>query len=123
MPRTRLIPVILTAGVALLAGCSSPTGVPAVTGQLSPALQLVAMEMRYEPNRVAVAAGTVTVSLRNVGVVLHDLRIEGAPQLMVSATPGATATSTWSLKKGSYRIYCSITGHRAAGMEGILEVR
>ena len=79
--------------------------------------------MRYEPNRVAVAAGDVAVTLHNVGIVIHDLRIEGAPQLMVSATPGATATGTWSLKKGRYRIYCSIAGHRAAGMEGVLEVR
>jgi plastocyanin len=114
---------MIAAGLALLAACSSASGLPAVTGPTSSAIRLDALEMRYEPNRVAVAAGDVTVTLRNVGVVIHDLRIEGAPQLMVSATAGATATGTWSLKKGRYRFYCSITGHRAAGMEGVLEVR
>jgi plastocyanin len=41
----------------------------------------------------------------------------------VTAIVGLFSTTTWQLGKGRYRIFCSLTGHRAAGMEGLLEVR
>ena len=103
-------------------GCSSG-GLPAVSGPTAPQLELEATEMRYTPDKIAVAAGEVPVVLRNVGLVIHDLRVEKEPLLYVEALPGQTGTSTWRLQKGRYRIYCSLAGHRAAGMEGILEVR
>jgi plastocyanin len=94
-----------------------------VAGPVERALALDATEMRYDPDRIAVRAGDVSVVLRDIGVVLHDLRVEGRPALLVEAAPGKTATATWRLQKGRYRLYCSIPGHRAAGMEGVLEVR
>ena len=72
---------------------------------------------------IAVTAGEVPVVLHNIGIVVHDLRIDGLPKLGVEALPGQTATATWQLATGRYRCYCSIPGHRAAGMEGTLEVR
>jgi uncharacterized cupredoxin-like copper-binding protein len=110
-------------GLAALTTCSSGSDMPAVSGPTRPELGLDAKEMTYEPDRIAVAAGTVPVVLRNVGLVRHDLRVEGRPQLLLEADPGQTATTTWQLPKGRYEIYCSIPGHRPAGMEGILEVR
>lgn len=110
-------------GLAALTSCSSGSGIPAVSGPTRPELALDAREMAYEPERIAVAAGVVPVVLRNVGVVRHDLRVEGRPQLLLEADAGRTGTTTWQLPKGRYEIYCSIPGHRPAGMEGILEVR
>ncbi|HVW31349.1 MAG TPA: plastocyanin/azurin family copper-binding protein [Acidimicrobiia bacterium] len=113
--------------VALLAAgaCHSGSGskLAAVTGPTAPRLELNATEMRYTPSTIAVAAGDVAVVLHNTGVVPHDLRIEGQPRLGLEATPKQTGTATWHLAKGRYRIYCSVPGHRAAGMEGVLEVR
>lgn len=117
---------LLLSLLALFAGtvaCSSGSGLPAVSGATSPRLELAATEMRYDPSRIAVAGGAVPVVLRNVGLVIHDLRIEGKPTFLVEAPPGQTTTATWQLDKGRYRIYCSLPGHRAAGMEGVLEVR
>jgi uncharacterized cupredoxin-like copper-binding protein len=116
-------PLILAGTLVAMTSCSSGSGLPAVSGATQPALALDAREMRYEPDRIAVAAGAVSVVLHNVGIVRHDLRIEKRPQLLLEAEPGKTASATWQLPKGRYRIYCSIPGHRAAGMEGILEVR
>ena len=115
----------LTAAVVVLAvlgGCGGG-GLPAVEGPTRDVLALEATEMRYTPKAIAVAAGAVPVALHNVGIVLHDLRIDGKPRYLVEAKPGETVTGTWELPEGRYEIYCSLEGHRAAGMEGILEVR
>jgi plastocyanin len=116
---------LLTVGAVLIGGaaCGSGGGLPAVSGPTSPKLELEATEMRYTPSKIAVAGGEVPVVLRNVGLVIHDLRVEKKPTLLVEAAPGKTVTATWPLDKGRYRIYCSLPGHRAAGMEGVLEVR
>lgn len=119
--RPRLL--LTVAGVALPLACSSDSGPPAVEGPTAPKLELGATEMRYTPSRIAVGAGDVPVVLRNEGQVVHDLRIEGKPTFLIEVAAGKTATATWSLGKGRYEIYCSLPGHREAGMEGILEVR
>lgn len=109
-------------GLVALSGCGGG-GLPAVEGPTRETLELEAAEMRFNPKTIAVAAGAVPVVLRNVGLVIHDLRIEGKPRFLAEAWPGQTGTATWELAEGRYRIYCSIEGHRAAGMEGVLEVR
>jgi plastocyanin len=97
---------------------------PAVEGPASPRLEVQATEMAYEPDAVAVEAGDVEIVLHNEGSTLHDLRIDDEDAaLLVEATPGDTATGTTELDPGSYQFYCSIEGHREAGMEGVLEVR
>jgi uncharacterized cupredoxin-like copper-binding protein len=64
----------------------------------------------------------VEVVLHNDGTVLHDLRIEDQP-FILEAPAGQTATSQITLEAGRYQIFCSIPGHREAGMTGVLEVR
>jgi uncharacterized cupredoxin-like copper-binding protein len=119
--RSRLL--LAVAGLAGPLACSSDSGPAAVEGPTAPKLEIGATEMRYSPSRIAVAAGDVPVVLRNEGQVVHDLRIEGKPTLLIEAAAGKTASATWSLAKGRYEIYCSLPGHRVAGMEGVLEVR
>lgn len=111
-------------GTLMLAGCGSDDepDLPAVEGATSPRLEVTATEMAFEPDAVAVEAGTVEVVLHNEGTMLHDLRIDDEP-LVVEATPGETGTGEVDLDPGSYQLYCSIAGHQQAGMEGVLEVR
>ena len=111
---------LLVAGTA----CSEDKRPGAVSGPTAPKLELVATEMRYTPSSIAVARGDIAVVFRNEGRVIHDVHVEGTtPRRYAAAPPGTTATTTWSLPKGRYRIFCALAGHRAAGMEGILEVR
>ena len=118
--RTIFLLSLLAAGTA----CSGDKGPGAVSGPTASKLELVATEMRYTPSSVAVASGDISVVLRNEGQVIHDVHVEGPlPRRYVAASAGTTATATWSLPKGRYRIFCALAGHRAAGMEGVLEVR
>jgi len=119
----RIATVVVPATLLLGAGACSSGGPPPVSGPTAARLELDATEMRYTPARIAVAAGEISVVLHNVGLVHHDLRVEKHPTLYAEALPGKTATTTWQLGRGRYRIYCSVAGHRAAGMEGVLEVR
>jgi uncharacterized cupredoxin-like copper-binding protein len=117
---------MLALGAVLIGGaaCNGGAGLQAVQGPTAPTLELTATEMRYAPSSIAVAGGDISVVLHNKGPVIHDLHVEGTtPRLYAEAAPGATATTTWTLAKGRYRIFCALAGHRAAGMEGILEVR
>lgn len=111
--------------LALGAGCgddSPGADLPAVEGPVSPRIEVTARDMAFEPDAIAVAAGQVEVVLHNDGSMLHDLRIEDHP-FIIEAQAGETATSQVTLEPGRYQLFCSIPGHRDAGMTGVLEVR
>jgi len=60
--------------------------------------------------------------LDNEGSLPHDITI---PELGFSlpAAPGATASAALSAARtGTYEFFCSVPGHREAGMTGLLGV-
>jgi uncharacterized cupredoxin-like copper-binding protein len=66
------------------------------------------------------AAGKYTFNLKNDGQIPHDLTIDGpgvSNQKTPVIGPGKTAKLTVELKSGSYDFYCSVPGHKAAGMD------
>jgi plastocyanin len=121
----------MAVGVAALvvgatAGCGGDDvggdALPAVEGPTSPGFDVSASEMKFDPDAVAVEAGEVAVTLTNDGSIQHDLRIDGA-DFFVEAGSGESVDGTVDLEAGSYRFFCTVPGHRDAGMEGVLEVR
>jgi uncharacterized cupredoxin-like copper-binding protein len=120
----RRAPLIGAVAVAAACGGSGGDGdsLPAVDGPTAPRLDVTATDMAYDPAEIAVAAGEVEVVLRNDGATLHDLRIEEQP-FIVEAVGGETASGRLLLDAGRYRFFCSLPGHRVAGMEGVVEVR
>lgn len=79
--------------------------------------------LAFEPDRVTVAAGEVTVELTSEPAAPHTFNIEELDDVeVVMAAGGETATGTIELEPGTYTFYCSIPGHRQAGMEGTLTV-
>jgi uncharacterized cupredoxin-like copper-binding protein len=123
LPRAALV----AAATALVAaGCGGDddggAALAAVDGPTSPRFEVVATEMAFTPDAVAVEAGDVEVVLTNDGTILHDLHIDDQP-FVVEAVPDETVNGQVALDAGSYAFYCAIPGHREAGMEGVLEVR
>ena len=57
----------------------------------------------------------------------HNITIQqGSSGSVLGATPtfqGGSKTLSVSLKPGTYTFYCTVPGHRAAGMEGKLTVQ
>ena len=66
------------------------------------------------------AAGKYTFDLKNDGQIPHDLTIDG-PGVSDEKTsvigPGKTAKLTVELSSGDYDFYCSVPGHKQAGMD------
>jgi len=84
-------------------------------------LELTATEFHFDPADLAVPADTaVTIVLANEGAVEHDLVIEETGEMVVHVGPGETGEGQVTLPTGTYTFYCSIPGHREAGMEGVL---
>ena len=65
----------------------------------------------------------VADTLENKGTIEHDFVIDEL-NVKAHAAVGTSADATLSdLKPGTYAFYCSIAGHRQAGMEGTLVVK
>jgi plastocyanin len=83
-------------------------------------------DLAYTTTSASAKAGTVTLDLENPQGLAHDVAIENAQGKQVGATQlvteGSDATAV-DLKPGTYTFYCSVPGHREAGMEGTLTVK
>jgi len=82
-------------------------------------------ELAYTTDSASVEAGEVTIDFKNPQGLTHDVAIEDASGETVGKTEliGEGETSeTVNLKPGKYTFYCTVPGHREAGMEGTLTV-
>jgi uncharacterized cupredoxin-like copper-binding protein len=79
----------------------------------------------YDQSSLEAPAGTVTFNFTNDAGIEHDFVIEDPDGNEVAATDvissGSTSTDA-DLESGEYTFYCSVSGHREAGMEGPLTV-
>ena len=95
---------------------------PAAAPRLThPGWSVTATEFSYSPTRIE-ATTDATLRLRNDGAVYHDLRIEGVDDFSLEALPDEDATGSIELEAGSYVLFCSVPGHREAGMVAELQV-
>ena len=127
------LPPSATPAAAVAAPATPP---PATTGTPAPAsspagrataLALAANPtglLSYNTKQLAARAGTVTIVMANMSPVEHNVTVAQGTTVL-GATPtftGGTKTLTLKLKPGTYTFYCSVPGHRQAGMEGTLTV-
>ncbi len=110
---------------------SSSTTSAASGGAAASALTLAANpsgQLKYDKSTLTAKAGKVTIAFTNSAPLAHNVTVQqgtGATGTVLGATPtfqGGTKTLTLTLKPGTYTFYCSVPGHRAAGMHGTLTV-
>jgi uncharacterized cupredoxin-like copper-binding protein len=85
-------------------------------------VEVVADSLSFEPVEIHVTAGEDIAIVLSSEDMLHDFTIDdlGAH---VSAEAGETAEGGFhAAEPGRYDFYCSVEGHREAGMEGTLVV-
>ena len=103
-------------------------GAAPATASPTPARLLVeAREFNLTFSRAKIKPGRAIVQLANQGEDPHDLaikRIGGRRRGSIAETrPGELGEWEGRLRRGRYRLYCTLEGHRAAGMRAVLRVR
>jgi plastocyanin len=82
--------------------------------------------LAYTSKTATAKAGKVTVDFNNPQPLEHDVAIESSSGEMVGETElvaeGESSTEV-TLKPGTYKFFCTVPGHREAGMEGTLTVK
>jgi plastocyanin len=81
-------------------------------------------QLAFEPTTLTATAGEVTIDFTNEASVPHDVVVErdGEDLGETEQITGSSTTTTIDLQAGEYTFYCSVPGHRDAGMEGTLTV-
>jgi nitrite reductase (NO-forming) len=92
-------------------------------GPVSAEVTVDATEFKFTPAEYKLAGpGTLTVNLANKGAVEHDFSIE-CVKGKAYARAGGQGSGTFELaEKGTYTVFCSIPGHKEAGMVATLLV-
>jgi plastocyanin len=142
--------VAVALGLLVLAGCGGSSGTtssstpstaatttpaPAATTTASSATSsasTLALEansegqLAYNTKTLSANAGKVSIDFTNKAPLAHNVTIEAAGGKILGATPtfqGGSKTLTVQLAAGTYKFFCSVPGHRQAGMEGTLTVK
>jgi plastocyanin len=81
--------------------------------------------LKFDTASLEATAGKVTIDFTNDSSISHDVKIEGngISGEGTDQVTGGSASATLDLKPGTYTFFCSVDGHRAAGMEGTLVVK
>jgi plastocyanin len=82
--------------------------------------------LAYDQKTLSAKAGDVTVSFDNKQPLQHDVAIEDSSGKTLGQTDlvaSGTATTSVNLQPGTYTFFCTVPGHREAGMEGTLTVK
>ncbi len=90
--------------------------------QAATTVQVSEKEFKIMLASTTLKAGQITFDVKNVGTVPHDLVIAGTSDRTKLISPGQTATLTAQLKPGRYELYCSVAGHKQAGMDEKIQV-
>jgi uncharacterized cupredoxin-like copper-binding protein len=110
---------------------------------------VTAKEFAYAPATLEVTSGQlVEITLQNSGTIEHDFSIAeidlagsptasgemqsghmmggmgDQPKLHVAAAAGGQSTLTFTpTRPGQYQFYCTVAGHKDAGMTGVLTIK
>ena len=83
-------------------------------------------QLLFDTNQLTAKAGKLTVDFTNNSAISHDVVVSNSSNKVLGKTPvfdGGTKSFNVTLKPGTYTYYCSVPGHRQAGMQGTLTVK
>ncbi|MEX2487886.1 MAG: cupredoxin domain-containing protein [Nitriliruptoraceae bacterium] len=86
-------------------------------------ITIEAGDLWFQPEAIEIpGGGTVNLTVRNTGAVFHDLTVRDL-DLQFNVEAGDTTTSAIRVDTpGTYEFICSVPGHAAGGMRGMLIV-
>jgi plastocyanin len=120
--KTRTLIVLFATSVLVAACGGSGKTVRAPSGKFTVTLD----DYFIRPQVLRVPSGNLTITVVNKGRLGHTLRIRTKTGHNVRAfttiEPGASATRTAKLTRGTYTMYCVLANHEELGMYGTLQV-
>ena len=85
-------------------------------------IEVTGSSFKFDPDDIRVEAGEDVAIVLTSKDILHDFTIDEL-DAHVAADPGKTEVGGFTADKpGRYNYYCTVAGHRDAGMEGTLVV-
>lgn len=101
---------------------TASTGTPvAADAANGPVIELV--DIAFTPRKITIPANTpTTITIVNNGAAVHNFSIDELNVRSGDLQAGETKRVTINAPAGTYDFYCSIPGHRTAGMVGALAV-
>src|SRR5262245_16845085 len=83
-------------------------------------------DLAFDQKTASAKAGSVTIDFDNKQALQHDVAVEDSSGKELGATDlvsSGTASTTVNLTAGTYTFFCTVPGHREAGMQGTLTVK
>jgi len=81
-------------------------------------------QLAFSTKKATATAGSVTLKMTNKSGTPHNLAISGnGVSAKTPITPKGTVSVKATLKPGTYQFFCTVPGHRQAGMQGTLTVK
>lgn len=106
---------VVLAGGALAACSSGPDVEP--TGHTT-TVTVTVTGMTYSPDRIEVPVGDeLVVEFENTGMEMHDIAFDGGAE-SERLNPGESETVEVGVVGEDMEFWCTVSGHRAQGMEG-----
>ena len=108
---------------------TTPSNPAAAGGGAGHALSLSANpegQLKYSTTTLTAKAGKVSITFTNMASLSHNLTVASSSGAQMGATEsfqGGSKTLALNLTAGTYKFFCTVPGHRAAGMEGTLTVQ
>lgn len=118
----RTVPALVLTATLALAGCAS--GETSETSEPAGITFTGTDEVTWAEPTVTTSAGQTELTIECGDSVNHGLGIEGVADgvELVACEPGGAATTSVDLGAGEYTFFCTVPGHRDAGMVGTLTV-
>jgi plastocyanin len=110
---------------------ATSTTTPSATPPPSSASGTVALaaqgsQLAFNATSETAKAGKVAIKFTNDSALQHNVTLADSSNKVLGKTPtfqGGTKSFSATLKPGTYTYYCSVPGHRQAGMQGTLTVK
>ena len=109
--------------VLAAAGCG---GAPAPERVRGGQVEVRLDDFHIDPQRIRARPGPTTFVAVNEGRLGHNFRLRrgpGEPLKITTMLPGERDTGTIDLRRGDYRMVCTVANHEELGMTGTLIVR
>jgi len=107
---------------------ASPNASPGASPMASPSassneVMLAAEDIKYDKTELKIPANTdVKVTLENKGMLQHDWAVDELKVMIDILDAGEKGSVTVNADAGEYEYYCTVPGHKEAGMVGKLIV-